>query len=78
MLPLIPQDKANHVIYGMIIYYLAQFILTPVATLALVVAFAIGKEVYDWLSKKGTPEFLDFMSTVMGALPLYILETLPC
>ena len=78
MLPLIPQDKANHVIYGMIIYYIVQFILSPVATLALVVTFAISKEVHDWLSKKGTPEFLDFVSTVMGALPLYILETLPC
>ena len=78
MLPLIPQDKANHVIYGMIIYYIVQFILSPVATLALVVGVAVGKEVYDWLSNKGTPEFLDFMTTVMGALPLYILETLPC
>lgn len=78
MLPLIPQDKANHVIYGMIIYYLVQFSLTPYAALATVAVFAVAKEVYDWASKRGTPEFLDIMATVLGALPLFILETLPC
>lgn len=78
MLPLIPQDKANHVIYGMIIYYLVQFFLTPYAALAVVAVFAVGKEVYDWVSGKGTPEFLDIMATILGSLPLFILETLPC
>lgn len=78
MLPLIPQDKANHVIYGMIIYYLVQFSLTPYAALATVAVFAVAKEVYDWVSKCGTSEFLDIMATVLGALPLFILETLPC
>lgn len=78
MLPLIPQDKANHFIYGCLIYFVLQVILTPVFALIATSGIAIAKEVYDKKSKKGTPEILDALYTIAGAIPLFTLEILSC
>lgn len=77
-LPLIPQDKANHVIYGAMIYYLLQFVVSPMFALLGVALVAAAKEIYDVVSKSGTPESLDFLVTIAGALPLFLIEFLPC
>ena len=81
-LPVDPQDKANHAIYGAIIFLLALAILRrPDVAYGLVVAAAVGKEVLDWLSnqraiKAGlTPthgvEWFDALATCAGgAVPL--------
>ena len=40
----------------------------------LIVAAVVGalKEiVWDWLLKRGTPEFLDFVATALGGLVVY-------
>lgn len=36
--------------------------------MAIAVVVGIGKEVYDRVTKKGTPEFADFLWTSAGAL----------
>ena len=78
-LPLIPQDKANHAIYGALVYFILQFALSPVFALLGVAFFAATKEIYDFVSKSGTPESLDFLVTISGALPLFLIEfLLPC
>lgn len=78
---IIPQDKANHFIYGQAVFCVA----TPVCYLALpsiglvastvvgasiVAIVAAAKEGWDWKSGKGTPEVLDFVATILGAAPL--------
>ena len=82
MMPQLPADKANHAIYGAIIFLLALAILRrPDAAYGLVVAAAVGKEVLDWLSNQRairaglTPthgvEWIDALATCAGgAVPL--------
>jgi hypothetical protein len=69
---LIPVDKANHFIAGTVIYCLASLFLTPVAALAPVIIIGAAKEVYDKYSKKGTPDVIDFLYTMAGALPVLL------
>jgi hypothetical protein len=76
---LIPQDKANHIVYGTLIA-LAALVSTTYATLphpvlwALGASFGVGalKEVRDRLSGKGTPDFSDFAATGLGGLLIAI------
>lgn len=46
-LPVLPQDKANHVVYGTALTAIGMC-YSPVAGAVLCAAFAVGKEVYDW------------------------------
>ena len=65
-LPVLPQDKANHAIYGAVIAAIVSVVGLPLALL-VVAGFAIGKEVYDWRQNK-QPEMLDAVATVCGGL----------
>jgi hypothetical protein len=74
-LPHLPQDKANHFIYGAVITSTISC-FKPVSIAFLVcIAIALAKEIYDLISEKGTPEFTDFIFTVVGssttAIPLW-------
>ena len=77
MMPQLPPDKANHAIYGALIFLLALAILRrPDVAYGLVVAAAVGKEVLDWLSNQRairaglTPthgvEWFDALATCAG------------
>jgi hypothetical protein len=82
MIPSLPQDKANHAVYGALIFLLALAILRrPDVAYGLVVLAAVGKEALDKLSnmravKAGlTPthgvEWFDALATCAGgAVPL--------
>lgn len=65
MLPIIPQDKANHFAYGAVIAAVGC-LFSPLAGASLCFAFAVGKEVYDRVSGKGNPEFWDAFATIAG------------
>jgi len=53
MMPQLPADKANHAIYGALIFLAALAIFRrPDAAYGLVVAAAVGKEAIDWLSNQ--------------------------
>lgn len=71
---LIPVDKANHFIAGTVIYSLAVLIMNPFLAILPVLITAGGKEMYDYLSKKGTPDVMDVLFTILGALPVLITK----
>lgn len=71
---LIPVDKANHFIAGTVLYCLAALILPPGLALVPVMAAAAGKEIYDAISKKGTPDIADYLFTIAGAIPPLVIN----
>jgi hypothetical protein len=71
---LIPVDKANHFIAGTLIYVLSAIIFSPIFAIIPLVMIALGKETYDYITKKGTPDVIDFLFTILGALPPLILN----
>lgn len=81
MLPVVPQDKANHFLYGAVIfsavYVVAFFAALPALPIAAgaVVGIGVGKEIYDRRNKEThTPDIKDALATVAGgvvcAIPL--------
>ena len=69
-------DKLKHFSAGLALSLLAGLLFCPIVGLATAVMVGALKEViWDWLLKKGTPEFLDFVATVLGgALGAVILH----
>ena len=62
----IPADKANHFIYGSLIFLVGNFVyLSSQAGLLLTLFFALGKEMYDSLDHK--PDWKDVLWTMLGA-----------
>lgn len=76
-LPQLPQDKANHFIYGLLIYALLAIIFEPLACIFLVMSVAFFKEYYDTY-KQSDFSFGDFFATTCGGLfsMLLINETI--
>jgi len=73
---MIPIDKKYHFIAGFIIYLIAQLFVPLVYDLIVVIAIGTAKEVYDYISKKGTPDITYLLFTIYGALPLFIIKML--
>lgn len=72
----IPEDKRKHLAAGFAICaFVSLFFGYIVGVLAAVVAGA-GKEAYDYITRKGTPEFADFVYTVIGAVCFVLLSAL--
>lgn len=71
-LPLIPIDRANHFIYGFVIFILANLFLSSLSALFIVVSFAVGKEVYDY-KRHGEYEISDAVITIIPATIMYAL-----
>jgi len=62
----IPGDKANHFIYGSIIFLIGNYVyLSSQTGLLLTLFFALGKEMYDAVTHK--PEWKDVLWTMLGA-----------
>lgn len=72
----IPADKANHFVYGSVLYSIGFVAALPftgpagarAAGLGLCAVFAVGKEIYDKKTKKGTPDPWDTFATLSGGL----------
>jgi hypothetical protein len=71
-LPVLPQDKANHFVYGFLIFCMFNFFLNSYYSLLIVFAIAVIKEIIDKISGKGTPEVLDVVATIAPALILIL------
>lgn len=71
---LIPIDKANHFIAGTVVYCTSALFLSPILALIPVMLVAAGKEVYDAVSKKGTPDVIDYLFTIAGAVPPLVIS----
>jgi len=75
---LIPQDKANHVIYGAVICLLVTLLLVHFAVanaqvFGLLASLIVGgaKEVYDYFTG-GDPDVVDAICTLLGGLAIFI------
>lgn len=66
-------DKKLHYFAGLIIAGTLTNFLPVLIAVAIAVVVGIGKEVYDRLTKKGTPEFADFLWTTAGAITWLLL-----
>ena len=71
-LPTLAHDKANHFIMGMLAYAVL-LPWCPLAGLAAAVVAGAAKELYDWRSQTGTPEWMDFVATAAGGLFGFII-----
>lgn len=68
-LPTAPHDKANHFIYGFVIFVLSNLFLNEWISLLIVCIFAFGKEVFDeW--EYGGFDIYDAIWTIAPALIL--------
>jgi hypothetical protein len=69
-----PHDKAMHLIIGASLACLGALV-TPMLGVILCATGAMGKEIYDKVSGKGNPEWLDCFATLAGGclvlLPLF-------
>lgn len=74
-LPILPHDKALHLIIGLAVFTL---VLPHSAGMGLVAAVAAGagKETYDRLSGRGTPDIWDFVATALGGVWGYAIVRL--
>ena len=75
-LPQLPQDKANHFVYGVVMFTLLLLIKSPEIALAIVVVIGVAKEVYDKYSGTGTPDVLDAVATMCGGSMGYLCTQL--
>jgi hypothetical protein len=71
---MIPIDKQNHFIAGLCIYTISSLFMPTMWAMIPVVVIGTAKEVYDYISKKGTPELNDLLYTIYGAIPLLIIK----
>ena len=70
-------DKLLHLAAGFVI---AFFVGVPCPAWAWAIALIIGagKELYDKLSKRGTPEMWDFIFVAVGMIAAYICIGFAC
>ena len=67
-------DKLYHFIAGIIIYILSNVVLNNWLSIIPVIIIGAGKEIYDYYSKKGTPDWWDFIWTIIGGLVMLLFS----
>ena len=73
-LPEIEADKANHFIYGLLIYAAFAFALGDLAGSAACIAAAFGKEAYDHFSPNHRWCWLDIAWTLLGGIAAFLIR----
>ena len=67
------QDKLKHLLVGIGISLVLGVQFSPLIGLLIAGIVGVLKEiVWDWLLKRGTPEFLDFLATALGGAIAYM------
>jgi len=61
-------DKANHFVYGILVYFLGMLAMGDLAGISACVLAAVGKEVWDHFSKEHEWCWLDLAWTVLGGI----------
>jgi hypothetical protein len=72
-LPMFDKDKANHAIYGVVIYGLSSILITPVFSLIAVFITAVAKELYDNYNGKRF-SYGDIMATQAGGIIGFLIS----
>lgn len=73
-LPEIEKDKANHFIYGLLIYFIITLFFGDLIGLVVCFLAAIGKELYDYWSPLHRFDWWDFIWTIAGGLVGFIIH----
>jgi hypothetical protein len=71
-LPLIPEDKANHFLYGALAFLVIYWLSDPWMAVFGCIVVAVGKELWDLLTGKGNSEVADFVWTIVGSLTVFL------
>lgn len=68
------EDKLKHLLAGIGIGLVFGVQFSPLIGLLIAVIVGALKEIiWDWLLKRGTPEFLDFLATALGGATAYMV-----
>jgi len=67
-------DKLYHFIAGVIIYIFSSIILNNWLPIIPVILIGGAKEAYDYYSGKGTPDWWDFIWTIIGGAFVLLLS----
>jgi len=66
------QDKLKHLLTGIGIGLIFGVQFSPlIGLIAAAIVGALKEIIWDWLLKRGTPEFLDFLATALGGAIAY-------
>ena len=66
------QDKLKHLLIGIGIGLIFGVLFSPlIGLIAAAMVGALKEIIWDWLLKKGTPEFMDFLATALGGAIAY-------
>ena len=66
------QDKLKHLLTGIGIGLIFGVLSSPlIGLIAAAIVGALKEIIWDWLLKKGTPEFMDFLATALGGAIAY-------
>jgi hypothetical protein len=67
------QDKLKHLLTGIGIGLIFGVQFSPlIGLIAAAIVGALKEIIWDWLLKRGTPEFLDFLATAFGGAIAYM------
>ena len=67
------QDKLKHLLAGIGISLIFGVQFSPlIGLIAAAIVGALKEIIWDWLLKKGTPEFMDFLATALGGAVAYM------
>lgn len=73
----IGKDKYIHFIVGYLLFCIGLMVgMNWVASMLLVIVMATGKEIFDYMNRFGTPDCMDLIATILGAIPALILVLL--
>ena len=68
------QDKLKHLLVGVSVSLVFGVQFSPlIGLIAATIVGALKEIIWDWLLKKGTPEFMDFLATALGGATAYIM-----
>lgn len=73
-LPQLPQDKANHFIYGALIYLIGSVWILPGPCLFITASVAFFKEFYDTYTDSSDFSLEDFCITCAGGVTIMIAQ----
>jgi hypothetical protein len=66
------QDKLKHLLTGIGIGLIFGVLFSSlIGLIAAAIVGALKEIIWDWLLKKGTPEFMDFLATALGGAIAY-------
>jgi hypothetical protein len=67
------QDKLKHLLAGIGISLVFGVQFSPlIGLITAAIVGALKEIIWDWLLKKGTPEFMDFLATALGGAIAYM------